>query len=61
MLIKGEFIMSEILKGVDCTVEECKYHSAGNKCTAGNIVVNGKNSKTSCDTECQTFIPNSCE
>lgn len=51
--------MSEIIKGIDCTVEECKYHTASNKCSAGNIVVNGRDSKTSCDTECQTFIPNS--
>ena len=52
--------MSETIKGVDCTVEECKYHTQGNKCTAQSIVVNGKDPKTSCDTECQTFIPNDC-
>ena len=52
--------MPEILKGVDCTVEECKHHTAGNKCTTEYIVVNGKDSKTSCDTECQTFVPNNC-
>lgn len=50
--------MSEIIKGIDCTVEECKYHTSENKCSAGKIVVNGRDSKTSCDTECQTFIPN---
>lgn len=51
--------MSEIIKGIDCTVEQCKHHTANNKCNAGSIVVNGKNPKTSCDTECQTFAP--CE
>ena len=50
--------MSDTIKGIDCTVEECKYHTTNNKCSANSIVVNGINSKTSCDTECQTFVPN---
>lgn len=52
--------MSEIIKGINCTATECKYHTEGNKCSAGSIVVNGPNSKTSCDTECETFIPEKC-
>lgn len=51
---------NEILSGVDCTVSECVHHTAGNKCSANSIKVNGNNSKTSCDTECETFKPNSC-
>ena len=50
-------MLHETLPGVDCTVKECAYHTENNKCSADCIKVNGNDSKTSCDTECETFKP----
>lgn len=52
---------NETLTGVDCTVTECIHHAAGDKCCAHSIKVNGRNSKTSAETECETFKPNCCK
>lgn len=44
--------------GIFCTVEQCYYHSEGNKCTANKIEVGAaKDCCSSCDTECVTFKP----
>ena len=46
---------NDIIPGVSCSVQECKYHERGDKCTAGKIKVAGKDPRSSIDTECSTF------
>lgn len=41
-----------------CTVQQCTYHGAGDKCTAPKIEIGScKDCCSSCDTECVTFKP----
>lgn len=47
------------IQGIMCSVQQCAYHTEGDKCTAGNIKVgSGQTCCSSCDTECVTFKPN---
>ncbi len=46
---------NKTLSGVSCTVQECIYNESGNRCTAEQISVHGKNPCNCCDTECATF------
>ena len=44
--------------GIFCTVQECTYHAAGDKCSASKIEIgSSKDCCSSCDTECVTFKP----
>ena len=44
--------------GINCSVQQCAYHTTDNKCTASKIEVgSSKTCCSSCDTECVTFKP----
>ena len=46
------------IPGIMCSVQQCAYHTEGNKCTAEKIQVGSEKSCcSSCDTECITFKP----
>lgn len=51
----------DILSGVKCSVQNCKFWSQGYKCTADAIEVNtdggGNSAKQSRETNCHTFAP----
>ncbi|QNU65994.1 DUF1540 domain-containing protein [Ruminiclostridium herbifermentans] len=46
-------------EGVKCVVDTCKYHMAGDHCSAEQIVVRAVDASTSNQTDCATFIPQS--
>lgn len=43
--------------GIKCLVNTCSYYMTGDYCTAEKIEVQHRDSKTSEDTDCATFIP----
>lgn len=46
------------IPGIDCSVDNCMYHTTEDKCTAGSIKVGAQKACcSSCDTECVTFKP----
>jgi len=47
----------EKLRGVECGVESCRYHSSGDCCTAGCISVESRNAIRKGETFCGTFEP----
>ncbi|WP_232199058.1 DUF1540 domain-containing protein [Thermosinus carboxydivorans] len=53
--------MADILAGVKCTVQNCKYWNSGYKCSAPSIEVNvdggGTSASRSPETNCKTFVP----
>jgi hypothetical protein len=46
-------------QGISCEVTNCQYFMNGNYCSADKIHVTPQNAKTSAETDCATFIPNS--
>lgn len=45
----------EIISGVSCVVNTCKYHHPGDLCSAGKIEIKPKNAKSTEETDCGTF------
>ncbi len=44
--------------GINCSVQQCAYHTTDDRCTASKIEVgSSKTCCSSCDTECVTFKP----
>ena len=48
------------IKGVNCDVKNCAYHSGINECNAGSIYVGPREASCSANTNCATFKPKSC-
>ena len=42
-------------RSVGCTVKDCRYHSAENKCRASKIVVSNDHAQNMTETFCSTF------
>lgn len=52
--------VGEVAKDVLCEVNNCKYWSKGNKCSADEIYVvshRGNQASKSEETDCKTFVP----
>jgi len=47
----------EHIRGIDCSVENCKYNEKGHYCTASEIHVGPGCASCSSDTVCATFKP----
>ncbi len=45
----------EIIDGVKCIVNTCKYHHPGDLCSAGKIEIKPRDAKTTEETDCDTF------
>ncbi|PYG87748.1 uncharacterized protein DUF1540 [Ruminiclostridium sufflavum DSM 19573] len=52
-------MMNHPHEGIKCVVDTCKYHMAGDYCSADQIEVSAKDASTSRQTDCETFIPES--
>lgn len=50
---------TQITPNVECFVDNCKYWSKENICEASEIYIRGDNAAITCDTDCETFNPNS--
>ncbi|NLY85115.1 MAG: DUF1540 domain-containing protein [Tissierellia bacterium] len=48
-----------ITEGVKCVVNTCSYYKEGDLCTAGKIEIRPRNAKSSDETDCATFEPDS--
>ncbi|MBE5040821.1 DUF1540 domain-containing protein [Oscillospiraceae bacterium DSM 107454] len=49
---------TKTIPGICCSVQQCAYHTDGDKCTAESIKVGSEKACcSSCDTECITFKP----
>ncbi len=49
-------VRDETVKGVGCGVKDCKYHGAGNSCTASHINVENERARRKAETFCSTFM-----
>ncbi|NLK44138.1 MAG: DUF1540 domain-containing protein [Tissierellia bacterium] len=49
----------KITEGVKCVVNTCSYYKEGDYCSAGKIEIRPRNAKSSDETDCATFEPNS--
>lgn len=49
----------KITEGVKCVVNTCSYYKEGDLCTAGKIEIRPRNAKSSDETDCATFEPDS--
>lgn len=45
------------INGIKCEAKECAFHTAGNSCEAGEIIVGCPTANCSSDTRCTTFKP----
>lgn len=45
------------IKGINCDVKSCVYHSGNTECCAGEICVGPADAKCSANTVCATFKP----
>lgn len=46
-----------VIQGVMCVVETCKYHHPGNLCSAGTIEIKHQGANSVEETDCNTFEP----
>ena len=49
--------VSKHIKGINCDVKSCAYHSGETQCCAGSISVGPRDASCSANTECATFKP----
>ena len=49
------------IKGINCSVKHCYYHDGETYCTAEQIAVAPESAKSSSETACATFKPQSCD
>lgn len=47
----------EVIQGVKCVVDTCKYHHPGNLCSAGTIEIKHQGANSVEETDCNTFEP----
>ena len=47
----------DCIRGVCCSVENCKHHARGGQCTAPHIDVKHESALTKAETFCGTFTP----
>lgn len=47
----------EIIDGVKCIVNTCKYHHPGDLCSAGKIEIKPRDAQSTEETDCNTFQP----
>lgn len=46
---------TEKIQGIKCEAKSCSYHGIGDKCEAGQIIVQGHTATCPSDTACSTF------